>query len=279
MDRIRQVGTGFRSGATEGDNRGSSDPQLSCISADIMDRMELRDSLEIQVREQVAQHRASFWDNLSDDGTTAPGTGTFLELEPVSRLPFSRRLQVQRRMSFARRLVSGISASAINQKGRIKRKIHRHVQVVNSPASASLPKSSSSRSLSLPRGIVQAGSEISFPYNSRSAAVSETSISTTAPRACHGLLSAISLSFMRRKRQIHERSSPDIDLADADQEMYAVMRETYGSSWNLNMSAFGYSPPFDTYSCAPSSPTLSFPQRQPNFSTPRKRSPVARTQT
>ncbi|KZP26049.1 hypothetical protein FIBSPDRAFT_928980 [Athelia psychrophila] len=263
LDHIRLVGTGLRLGTIEGDNRDSLDPRLSYMSADISDRMELHDSLEMQIREQVAQNRASFWDNLTDDESTSPATGTFLELEPVLRLPFPRRLQVRKRKSFASRLVSGISASAINQKDRIKRKFRRHVQVVNSPASTTSLESSSSRNVSLPCGTVQAGSGIGFTYNSRSTAISEASISTTAPRTCHGLFSAMSLPSMHRKRRTRERSSPDLDVTEEDREMHAVMREIYGSRWSLEMSALGYSPPFDTYSCTPSSPTLDTPFLSP----------------
>jgi hypothetical protein len=220
--------------------------------------MDLKDHLEAQVREQVAKNRASFWDTLSDEQSLSSrhsldfNTSTALGMSP----PGPRKLRKRKSFALADHIASTIAIATTVGKGQVKNRLKKNVQIVSSPVMMSphdCPR------LALPTGIVQKGQGIGFNYSLSSATLSKTSICSSTPRTCHGLsLKGFSSLARKAKRRVgQELSSPMSSETDEEREMAAVMREIYGSTWSLGMSAVNLSMPLASLST--SSPLSSSP--------------------
>lgn len=221
----------------------------SYISADPLEGMALKDHLESQIREQVAKNRASFWDNLTDDGSSASTPGTSIELQSALRLSALYPHRLRKQKSFADRIFSTISTSAARPKARIKNKMQRRVRIVDSPVVVSPQEPSYvTPDLDLPSGIVQTGNGIGFTYTLAPAAISKASICTTTPRACHGIsLKGFPRFSLPRIARRYGTQTLQLEETQEDREMMAVMREIYGSTWSLDMSNVGLSYPHGTF--------------------------------
>ena len=230
----------------EADEDESDEPQNA------IDGVDLKDRLEEQLREQVAKNRASFWDTLSDDQSLSSGHPLDFK-DALGLSPRPHKLRKRKSSALVDRIASTISISTIVRKENIKKKLKR-VQIVGSPVMISPQESPM---LDLPTGIVQTGHGIGFTYSLGPATLSKASICSTTPRTCHGL----SLKgFPKLARKTKRRVAPELASleTDDDREMAAVMKEIYGSTWSLGMSAVNLSQPL-AYATAssPLSSTLS----------------------
>jgi hypothetical protein len=219
-----------------------------------IDGASLKDRLEEQLREQVAKNRVSFWDTLSDERSLSSkhfldfkdALGLFLPRPPKLRKPKSSAL--------VDLIASTISISNSSRKEQLKNKLKKRVQIDSSPV---MMGPQDSPTLDLPTGIIQTGQGIGFTYSLGSATLSKASICSTTPRSCHGL-SWKGFPRLARKRVGRVSAGPIPEETDEDQEMVAVMKEIYGSTWSLGMSAVNLSQPLAYASTSlPLSSTLS----------------------
>jgi hypothetical protein len=207
-----------------------------------MDGIDLKDRLEEQLREQVAKNRASFWDTLSDDQSLSSEHSLDFKDALGLSLPHSHKLRKLKSPVLVDRIASTISISTIIRKEQIKNKLRKRVQIASSPVTI-LPQDSPA--LNLPTGIIQTGHGIGFTYSLGSATLSKASICTTTPRTCHGLsLKGFPKLARKMKRRVgSELASPASLETDDDRETEAIMKEIYGSTWSLGMSAVNLSQP------------------------------------
>jgi hypothetical protein len=209
-------------------------------AVDLTDGVDLQNRLKVQLREQVAKNRASFWDTLSDEQSHSPQHS--LDIKDALGLSPPRPHKLRKSKSFA--LVDRIASSiSILRKERIKNKLIERVQIDSSPVMTS-PQGSPA--LDLPTGIVQTGQGIGFNYALVPATLSKASICSITPRTCHGLsLKGFSRLARKTKASIDQQglTSPVHSENDEDREMMAVMKEIYGSTWSLGMSAVNVAQP------------------------------------
>lgn len=188
----------------EAGNEDSCDEALS--STNIQDSIAVQESLEEQVREQVAKNRASFWDNLSDVNSLSSSRSLDLKAGLGLSSPGLLRL----RKSKSATLLEAFTASS-----------RKKAQIAGSPVVPELD-------LDLPKGITQKGRGIGFTYALNTAARSNTSICSTTPRACHSIsLRRLFASFGRKKKQqmILPFESPISAYDDEEQGTADIMME------------------------------------------------------
>lgn len=205
----------------------------------------LKNRLEEQLREQVAKNRVSFWDTLSDEQSHSSQHS--LDFKDALRLSPSRphKLRKRKYSTLADRIVSAISLSTTACKERAKNKVTNRAHIVGTPDMVS-PQGSAR--LDLPNGVVQTGQGIGFNYSLGPAALSKASLCSTTPRICHAMslkgLPRLARKAKGTKGYVGEGSaSPMPPETDHDKEMTAVMKEIYGSTWTLGMSAVNVSQP------------------------------------
>ncbi|KIM81748.1 hypothetical protein PILCRDRAFT_821098 [Piloderma croceum F 1598] len=219
--------------------------------------IDFKDRLEEQLREQVAKNRASFWDTLSDDQSLSSRHSLDFKDALGLSAPQSHKLRKPQSSALVDRIASTISISTIVRKEQIMNKLRKRVQIVSSPVMI-LPQDSPA--LNLPTGIIQTGHGIGFTYSLGPATLSKASLCTTTPRTCHGLsLKGFPKLVRKMKRRVgSELASPASLETDDDWETEAIMKEIYGSTWSLGMSAVNLSQPL-AYATAssPLSSTLS----------------------
>lgn len=231
---------------------GLNEPQNTM---DLTNGTSLKDRLEEQLREQVAKNRASFWDTLSDEQSVSSGHSLDLR-DAVGLSPRPHKLRKQKSSALGVLMGSNVSVSDISLKAQIKNKLKKRVQIVSSPV---IVAPQVSPRLDLPTGIVQTGQGIGFTYSLGSATLSKASICSTTPRSCHGLfLKTFPRLTGKGKQRGSQRSVGPISSEADDQEMVAVMKEIYGSTWSLGMSAVNLSQPLAyTTTSSPLSSTFS----------------------
>jgi hypothetical protein len=253
ISRIRRHSSGLDVVMEAEEEEGLNEPQNTM---DLTNDTSLKDRLEEQLREQVAKNRASFWDTLSDEQSVSSGHSLGFKDALGLSPPRPHKLRKRKSSALGALVGSNGSVSDISLKAQIKNKLKKRVQIVSSPVIV-VPQDSPR--LDLPTGIVQTGQGIGFTYSLGSAALSKASICSTTPRSCHGLsLKTFPRLTGKRKQRGSQRSVGRISSEAEDQEMVAVMKEIYGSTWSLGMSAVDLSQPLVyTTTSSPLSSTLS----------------------
>lgn len=222
------------------DEDGPYEPRTAM---DLSNGVDFEGRLEEQLREQVANNRASFWDTLSND--VSDDSGNFLDFKDALHMPERRPQKLRKRKPSTLavgRVASVMPRSTAKRAEQFKNKLWKKVRILGS-LSPMAPQDS--YSLNFPTGIVQTGHGIEYTCNLDTPTASTTSACAKNPPACNRWLPNRFLSRSQKAQQHlgQEFERPTTLDTEEDREIVAIMKEIYGNSWSPEMSTVDLSLP------------------------------------